>query len=314
MNKIRLTLTTLAVFAVCLLCSSMAQAQACRTWVSGVGDDFNPCSRTAPCKTFGGAISKTAEGGEIDVLDPGGYGTVTITKSLTIDGGTGSGWASILASGATAGVIVNVTTNPTTAVVTLRHLSVNGVRHGTGACTAGTQGIRFLAGKVLHIESVVVFGFSSNGVDVNNSTSLPTVTIQDSTITDNGASGVSVTATSAIGATISNTTIKQNGTGVSSAANSRVTIRDSKLASNTTGVNTASGSETNITDSLVSGGTTGINVVSGATVRLGNDTIAQNSTGVANPAGSTVQSTGDSRFMGNPVDRTGAAFSPLVKQ
>lgn len=204
--------------------------------------------------------------------------------------------------------------DPTTAVVTLRHLSVNGVRHGTGACTAGTQGIRFLAGKVLHIESVVVFGFSSNGVDVNNTTSLPTVTIQDSTITDNGASGVSVTATSAIGATISNTTIKQNGTGVSSAANSRVTIRDSKLASNTTGVITASGSETNITDSLVSGSTTGINVVSGATVRLGNDTIAQNSTGVANPAGSTVQSTGDSRFMGNPVDRTGAAFSPLVKQ
>ncbi len=66
--------------------ASLAQAQATRTWVSGVGDDVNPCSRTAPCKTFAGAISKTAAGGEINILDPGGYGAVTITKSITIDG------------------------------------------------------------------------------------------------------------------------------------------------------------------------------------------------------------------------------------
>jgi hypothetical protein len=64
----------------------MAQAQATRTWVSGVGDDANPCSRTAPCKTFAGAISKTAPCGEISVLDPGGFGAVTITKSITING------------------------------------------------------------------------------------------------------------------------------------------------------------------------------------------------------------------------------------
>ena len=63
---------------------SLAHAQATRTWVSGVGDDANPCSRTAPCKTFAGAISKTAAGGEINVLDPGGFGAVTITKSITI--------------------------------------------------------------------------------------------------------------------------------------------------------------------------------------------------------------------------------------
>src|SRR5205809_3368582 len=91
-----------------------AAAQATRTWVSGVGDDVNPCSRTAPCKTFAGAISKTATGGEIDALDPGGFGAVTITKSLTIDGTTGAGFGSILASGG-SGVIVNVTTNPSTA-------------------------------------------------------------------------------------------------------------------------------------------------------------------------------------------------------
>src|SRR3712207_9361033 len=75
---------TCALFILAL--SSLAHAQATRTWVSGVGDDVNPCSRTAPCKTYAGAISKTADKGEISTLDPGGFGTVTITKSITIDG------------------------------------------------------------------------------------------------------------------------------------------------------------------------------------------------------------------------------------
>src|SRR3569833_3380429 len=66
-----------------------AQAQAIRTRVSGVGDDANPCSRTAPCKTYAGAISKKTAGGEISVLDPGGYGTVTITIVITGAGGGG---------------------------------------------------------------------------------------------------------------------------------------------------------------------------------------------------------------------------------
>src|ERR1700710_1855980 len=83
--------------ALCCAMTSAAQAQATRTWVSGVGDDANPCSRTAPCKTFPGAYSKTAIGGEIDALDPGGFGTITISKALTIDGGGGI-VASILAS------------------------------------------------------------------------------------------------------------------------------------------------------------------------------------------------------------------------
>src|SRR4051812_50031264 len=97
--KIKTYLQFLAVAASILVAAATANAQATRTWVSGVGDDVNPCSRTAPCKTFAGAISKTAEGGEIDALDPAGYGTVTITKAMTLDGGTGSGWASILSAG-----------------------------------------------------------------------------------------------------------------------------------------------------------------------------------------------------------------------
>src|SRR5437764_15461347 len=121
-----LKVLTCAIFILAL--SSLAQAQATRTWVSGVGDDANPCSRTAPCKTFAGAISKTFINGEIDALDAGGFGAVTITKSMTIDGnGFGGG---ILASG-TNGVVINIALNGNDPFrrVTLRRIAIN----GTGA-------------------------------------------------------------------------------------------------------------------------------------------------------------------------------------
>src|SRR6267378_4340486 len=95
--------TALAFFAM----AAPAHAQATRTFVSGVGNDVDPCSRTAPCKTFAGAISKTFINGEIDCLDPGGYGTISITKSITLDGTNGDGFGSILASGAN-GVTINL--------------------------------------------------------------------------------------------------------------------------------------------------------------------------------------------------------------
>src|SRR5258705_11714097 len=106
MSKFRFTLNTFAIAAFVLTVTSLANAQATRTWVSGVGDDANPCSRTAPCKTFAGAISKTAVDGENDALDSGGFGAVTITKSITIEGGGTFG--SILAAG-TNGINVNIT-------------------------------------------------------------------------------------------------------------------------------------------------------------------------------------------------------------
>ena len=109
MTKVRFTLKALTLAMFMLAFSALANAQATRTWVSGVGDDVNPCSRTAPCKTFAGAISKTFINGEIDALDPGGFGTLTITKSITLDGGTGAGWASVLASGSPAGLTVTLT-------------------------------------------------------------------------------------------------------------------------------------------------------------------------------------------------------------
>src|SRR3979490_3055308 len=80
-----LLLAMIPAMIIATLFSVPAHAQATRTWVSGVGNDANPCSRTAPCKTFAGAISKTAVNGEINCLDPGGFGSVTITKSISID-------------------------------------------------------------------------------------------------------------------------------------------------------------------------------------------------------------------------------------
>src|ERR1044072_9341783 len=179
----RSVLRMLALVAFIFAVSSAAQAQATRTWVSGVGNDANPCSRTAPCKTFAGAISKTATGGEINALDPGGYGAVTITKSITIDGGAGQ-IASVLAAG-TNGIIINAGANDT---VTLRNIEINGVR---GTPTGGLNGVRFLAGAALHIENCRIFGFTQNAIDVNVNTSSPVkVTVTETNLTSNNGKGL----------------------------------------------------------------------------------------------------------------------------
>src|SRR5690242_20530176 len=135
----KINATKLLFFVV--LGAGMMYGQASRTWVSGVGDDANPCSRTAPCKTFAGAISKTAAGGEIDALDPAGYGALTITKAITIDGGGGQ-VASVLVAG-TNGIVVQAGPND---VVILRNLRFNGIG-------SGINGIRFLSGKDLNVEN-----------------------------------------------------------------------------------------------------------------------------------------------------------------
>jgi len=164
-------------FAIPLLAAVSAQAQT-RTWVSGVGDDLNPCSRTAPCKTFAGAISKTSAGGEINCLDPNGAGAVTITKSISIvcdytEGG-------ILAAG-TNGIIVNA---PAGSIVTLKGLDIE-------CFGSGINGIEMLnVGVTLHIHKVQVRNCraaNGNGILVAPSSGAAKVFIADSYITDNGA-------------------------------------------------------------------------------------------------------------------------------
>lgn len=174
------------IFLACLASITLS-AQATRTWVSGVGDDANPGSRTAPCKTFAGAMSKTAAGGEIDALDPGGFGAVTITKAITIDGGGGQ-VASILVAG-THGITVNAGPND---VVILRNIRINGIA-GTGS--GGLNGINFLAGKALIVENCSINGFTQSGIYLSTGAST-NVQISNTSIL-NSHNGVMVEPTNA---------------------------------------------------------------------------------------------------------------------
>src|SRR5881394_871861 len=147
------TINLLKLITFVLLAAALGFGQASRTWVSGVGDDANPCSRTAPCKTFAGAISKTAQGGEIDALDPGGFGTVSIGKAITIDGsGT---FASILNSGVN-GININATAND---FVTIRGLSIQGARQ---APTPGVTGIKYNTGKGVNVIDCIIQNEGTN--------------------------------------------------------------------------------------------------------------------------------------------------------
>ena len=169
-----------------------AHAQATRTWVSGVGDDVNPCSRTAPCKTFAGAISKTAAGGEIDCLDPGGFGAVTITKSITIDC-TGT-FGSILATGV-PGINVNDSASgfPNSIHVIIRGLSINGAggsgaQNASGNLGTGTIGINMTSGASLTVDDVLIQRFnggSASGIRVATNGSA-TVFVRNTTIAETG--------------------------------------------------------------------------------------------------------------------------------
>src|SRR5262245_5307457 len=177
MNIPRTLIQSLALLIFMLGLSSLAHAQATRTWVSGVGDDVNPCSRTAPCKTYAGAISKTAAGGEISTLDPGGFGAVTITKSMTI---TGDGaYGSILSPGVNGIIVSN--SIPSTGKVILRNLAINGAG-------AGLDGIRVLGGAQIVIEKCTIHGVTGSAINIApNIAGLNTeVYILDTTMADGG--------------------------------------------------------------------------------------------------------------------------------
>jgi hypothetical protein len=170
-----------------------AHAQATRTWVSGVGDDANPCSRTAPCKTFAGAISKTAAAGEINVLDPGGFGAVTITKSITIS--SESSEAGVLVSG-TNGIVISA--GPADTVI-LKGLDIEGL--GTGL-----NGITVLAGKQVYVINCRIHHFINNGINMASSTSGAQLFVQNSQILQNGTlnsvpltGGININGTANVG-------------------------------------------------------------------------------------------------------------------
>lgn len=282
MNTMRRLFNVLAVFVILAACSSMAQAQATRTWVSGVGDDANPCSRTAPCKTFAGAISKTAAGGEINCLDPGGFGAVTITKSIAIDCHHTMG--GILAASVN-GVIINALS---TDEIILRGLDING---GGGA--GGLDGVRFLAGGSLHIEDTVINNMT-NAVNVGlNQAANAEVYVTNSYFRNNSNVGIFVSnsGTGVVNMVVERTTSENNVFGMIGRNNSRITTRDSVFAGNsTTGVlsevlTAGPISVINVINSVVTGNGTGLSAGTSAAANQGNlrvsgSTISFNATGV----------------------------------
>ena len=297
MNKFRLTIKLLVIATFMLAFASMAQAQATRTWVSGVGDDANPCSRTAPCKTWAGAISKTAACGEIDALDPGGFGAVTITKSMTLDG-TGT-FASTLASG-TNGIIINVAA---TDYVTIRGISING---SGPSCSFGLNGISVVntGPKDVNIEDVVISHFTT-GINVNV-TSSTNLNIRNTVIRDNSGDGVAVNSSSgqAKGSFI-NSSFSGNGNGLHAKINSRLSAQNCSFSANTgNGVQADGGTGVaDISNSLVSNnGSNGVTAGAGGVVRISNCDIYGNNGNGALVSGGEVDTFGNNRILSNGTD------------
>jgi hypothetical protein len=252
--------------------ATLASAQATRTWVSGVGDDANPCSRTAPCKTFAGAISKTASPGIINCLDPGGFGAVTITKSITIDC-TGT-MGSVLSSGV-QGVIVNGTA---TDKVVLRAIDINGA--GT---TLGTNGVNYIQAASVALYDVNIANYSTNAVTVTSTSGAHKLHLTSCQIL-NSFRGLNLAPTgSTVDADVDGTNFDNitPGFGIDVvSANCTATVHDSTFTHSAGGLQVQNGTgSASLNNCMLSHNTTG--VFGGAEVRLNNCSITNNGTGVS---------------------------------
>lgn len=299
----------LAVAVFMLALASMAQAQATRTWVSGVGDDANPCSRTAPCKTFAGAISKTAAGGEIDALDSAGFGAVTITKSITIDGARGF-IGGILSAG-TTGIIVNA---PSTAVVNVRNLSINGA--GTGVF-----GIRVLAVGTMSVENCVISGLTSHGIQMNMANGTTGNLFVKDTIIRTGNTTVSrginvepVSGVAGVIVMIDNVRLERMFVGYFGGSGAIATIRNSVIYGMAlAGIMTQStgNAQTNIENCVIDHNVTGVQAGTGPTItRISNSMVINNTSKGLSVAGGTLISFGNNAVFDNATSDPPTTTTP----
>lgn len=303
MNKIRIAVQTTLFAVIVLATCSLVQAQATRTWVSGVGDDVNPCSRTAPCKTFAGAISKTATNGEINCLDPAGYGAVTVTKSITIDCEDTQG--SILSAG-TNGVIVNITSaTDAKKSFKLRGVSINGA--GTGL-----NGIRILAANNVTLQEVVIDGVTTHGVTLENGSGNINLLADHCTFRSGGGNGINAfpTAGATTKITLNNDSFAfWGGNAVNLANATQAAISDTTIQGNTIGINVGTAIVFAVRCTIFNN-TTGVSAGGGGNVRLMHTVITSNGTGVTGAAITSV--TGTNSITGNGVDGAPTAFTPPV--
>jgi Right handed beta helix region len=304
----RLLVTLLVGFLAC----NYAQAQATRTWVSGVGDDANPCSRTAPCKTFAGAISKTATEGVIDVLDPGGFGALTITKSITVEN-----------VGEVGGVLVSGTNgfqiSAPGGVVVLRGLTFEGLG-------SGLSGINFLQGSELLVERCDIDDFVTAGINFTPN-SAATLIVRDSTIHNNGHSGALSTSGGilinpatggSVNAVLDNVRIVNSvGFGIQAQGQASVTVRNSVIGTNSgygvSALGVTAATNLMLDHIAISGNSQGGILAEGSTalVRISDSTVTDNTLGIRTLSGGAVTSFGNNRILGNVVNGAPSASSPL---
>lgn len=273
------------------LLAAPAHAQSTRTWVSGVGSDANPCSRTAPCQTWAGAFANTVAGGEIDALDPGGFGTLTITKSITLDGG--GQVASVLVAGANG---INVAAGATDIVI-IRNVHFQGILgNGSNPSGAGINGISFTSGAKLILDHVDINGFNANCIVMAN-TNIATLSVKDSTM-ENCAAGAILISPSGVtaNAIVSNTSMASSRFGMRVNDNGKATVFNSSasngIANGFVAVSVSAAAEIDISQSVIaynpnSGlATSGANAV----IRIVNSVLFDNGIGINTSLGGTVTS------------------------
>ncbi len=291
-------ITTLLVSSVLL--ALPASAQATRTWVSGVGDDVNPCSRTAPCKTFAGAISKTAAGGEINAIDSGGFGGVTITKAITIDVHNVLG--GVLVSG-TNGIVVAAGAGD---VVVLRGLDLQGING------LGLVGIRFTTGKALHVEDSVIAAFGTHGISFEPTVATSQLFVKNTVISEVAPASTTAAAINVTGgvATLDGVTLTNCAKGVAASGTAKVALHRANVSGHALiGVYATGTADVSIERSVIAGNATGVQGDTGTTVRLSDTMLSHNDVGLAD----TVTSFGNNRVAaGNTMN--GAPTSTVSQQ
>ncbi|MGH6847291.1 MAG: hypothetical protein ACREC0_07590 [Methylocella sp.] len=313
MTKITSSQTIAAALLACGLSAAPAQAGVNRTWVSGssIAADSGACTRAAPCKTFAFALGVTNAGGEIDVLDPAGYGPVTIAKAISIVN-DGVGVATI---GATSGSAITINAGPTDSVH-LRGLTI------LGLCL-GANGILFTAGGNLAIENCVIRGFTNVGINISPSTSSSFVV--SNTIASNNpglSEGILVRpiGSAVVTGVLSKVTANNNGEGIevfglfTTGASLDVAIVDSVASNNLEGVIASSSAGHAATTVMVRNVVANYNgtglSASNAILRIGHSVVTGNTSGVGSIAGN-LYSYGDNDIDGNTNNNYGA-LAPLA--
>lgn len=292
-------LITLAAMSWPVLAAGTAHAQATRTWVSGSGSDASPCSYTSPCRTFAGAISKTAINGEINCIDSAAYGAVTIVKSITIDCHDVFAGIAANTTEVTTGIVIAImpgAANDPLRTVRLRNLNINGGGlSGSVGTRVGVFGINLVAAANVFIDDVLISGFTQMGIrDLRNSNGL--LVIRNTIIRDNTGTGIEIfpATGSSVTAIIDNSHSDLNGFGLAVAAGSRATVSRSVFSGNAgAGIEADAGAQVNVNDTVISDNAVGVQAA--GTIRLSNSDIMFNGTGISGAP----LSFGNNRISGN---------------